>query len=120
MIEPGWVCRQVFKGLVLELPTFKSQCTKISNDTQVLDAKRQYFRNVYAYEYRYTNNAVVNSTTGKFRLIEHATDMDLFGVSFVASGNSFAYEYTKVKQKIGGALSYYETKIDMNPTVNVN
>ena len=52
---------------------------------------------MYAYEYRYTNNAVVNSTTGKFRLIEHATDMDLFGVSFVASGNSFAYEYTKVK-----------------------
>ncbi len=68
----------------------------------MIDTTRQYFRNVYAFEYAYTNNAVVNSTTGKFRLIEHPSDMDLYGVTFVASGNDksgtqFAYEYTKVK-----------------------
>ena len=68
----------------------------------MIDSSRQYFRNVYAFEYIYRNYAVVNSTTGKFRLIEHPSDMDLFGVSFVASGNDrggtyFAYEYTKVK-----------------------
>lgn len=51
--------------------------------------------------------------------------MDLYGVTFVASGNDksgtqFAYEYTKVKQKIGGSVSYYESKVDMRPTANVN
>lgn len=51
--------------------------------------------------------------------------MDLYGVTFVGSGNDksgtqFAYEYTKVKQKVGGAVSYFETKVDMMPKANVN
>jgi hypothetical protein len=62
----------------------------------------QYFRQITAREFQYNKYAVVNSTSGKFRLIEHPSDMSLYGVSFVGSGNDkqgtyFAYEYTKVK-----------------------
>lgn len=51
--------------------------------------------------------------------------MDLFGVTFVGSGNDFAgsffaYEYTKVKQKVGGSVTYFEEKVDMSVDKNTN
>jgi hypothetical protein len=52
----------------------------------ITDNTNQFYRNVEASEFQFTNYGKLRSPTGKFRLIEHTTDMELFGVSFVNSG----------------------------------
>jgi len=73
---------------------------------------------------------VISKTAGKLRLIEYGPDQSLYGVSFVASGYDcnnptdgtwdctknkvpYAYEYTKVKQRVAGATTYFESTIPM-------
>lgn len=73
----------------------------------VLGSIQQYYYDTYSNEYAFYNYAVLNSTSGKFRLIEYGPDTTLYGVTFVSGGTdltvapplsgAFAYEYTKVK-----------------------
>jgi len=88
VIEPGCVCKTVYKGIILEKPLFRSQCFKISDPAApvVYDTSKQWYRQVTADEFVYKNLNVVNGTTGKMRLIEYKDNESLYGVSFVASG----------------------------------
>ena len=124
-IEPGWTCLNIFQGFLLEVPSYKSTCTLtvVTVPTPPATTIQEYFQGVTAQEFMFTGYNVVNQTAGKFRLIEYGLDQTLYGVSFVASGVNaavaYAYEYTKVKQSVGGATTYFETHVDMTPNNNL-
>jgi cysteine-rich repeat protein len=87
LVEDGYDCVQEFLGWKLEVPSFKSKCTKIVTPVApVVDLVKQYFYDVKAEEYAFLEYSSLNATSGKLRLIEYPGDMSLFGVSLVARG----------------------------------
>ena len=125
LVESGYTCKDIVKNTYLENITFISTCSLTPvTPTPAPAVSQQYYRDVYVQEFKFTNYTAINQTSAKFRLIEYGPNLNLYGVSFVASGVSgttpYAYEYTKVSQSVGGATTYYKEVVNMLPSVNLN